>query len=333
VDSHELIGRSGGNRWIPLAAVIQDDFRQIIRHWAFLLWAGLALVLPILWISNVSGLTAGSLANVVRQWGTHEVAKPKEPPTIDYDNQDGSGRHLANKPQSPHLPWGENAEGQALAQKIARDGAQNPEYREEFEAAVPTVPGSASHLGGKLLGMHLLVWIGFAMALGATAISVEFASIGESVMCWGVARWQYFVGKLAARTTAAFLLVMLLTLPMLYLFNAKTRGDVAFWPSIQTTFTCACLVACVVAAGVAVGTWFRTSMRAVGFSLMALVLFGGACAFIAPIAYSPTAFVETIPGLLRGAEPSTPSSALTMMAYTAGGLSVVSLGKFMLADL
>lgn len=332
MDSHELIGRSGGNRWIPLAAVIQDDFRQIIRHWAFLLWAGLALVLPILWISNVSGLTAGSLANVVRQWGTHEVAKPKEPATIDYENG-ASTRHVAEKPQQ-HVPWDENAEGQARARQIERDHqTSEPEYRERFSGAAPAVPGSASHLGGKLLGMHLLVWIGFAMALGATAISVEFASIGESVMCWGVARWQYFVGKLAARTTAAFLLVMLLTLPMLYLFNAKTRGDVAFWPSIQTTFTCACLVACVVAAGVSVGTWFRTSMRAVGFSLMALVLFGGACAFVAPVAYSPTAFVEMLPGLLRGAEPSTPSSALTMMAYTAGGLSVVSLGKFMLADL
>ena len=340
MDSHELIGRSGGNRWIPLGAVIQDDFRQILRHWAFLLWAGLALVLPILWMMNASGVTAGSLANMVRGWGTHETAKPTNDGNA-YAADSESQRHLTRKPnpeQEVYIPFANDPDARRRAQEIGDrqfqpDDQRYPGSGRSDRTAAPTVAGSASQLGGKLLGMHLLVWIGFALTLGACAISTEFASIGESVMCWGVARWQYFLGKLVARGTAAFLLVMVFTLPMLFAFNSKAVGDLAFWPSIKTTFWCACVVSCVVATGVAAGVWFRTSMRAVAVSLMALVLFGGGCYFFAPTAYSPFEFVGTIPAALQGIEFKTPNETPTFVAYFAGGLCVVSLGKFMWADL
>jgi hypothetical protein len=335
VDLHELTGRSGGNRWIPLVAVVQDDFRQIIRHWAFLIWAGLALVLPILWLMNASSLAPGAIASLMRHVsGTHEVAKPMS--NDETGRVGGSEPHLVAKQDGNFVPYEQDYAAQQRARQLAErqydDDAQT--YRPIRDAqAASSVPGTASQLGGKLLGMHLLVWIGLAMALGASAISSEFASIGESVMCWGVSRWQYFLGKIAARSTAAMTLVVLLTLPMLLVFNAKATGDLSFWPSIVTTLVCAAVVGCVVAAGVSVGTWFRSSMRAVAVAVVGMLVVGAGCAFLAPPAYSPTAFVASIPFGLRGVELAATSSLLSLTAWTAGGLAVVSLGKFVWADL
>lgn len=339
MDSHELIGRSGGNRWIPLVAVVQDDFRQIIRHWAYWIWAGLAIVLPILWLLNVSSLTAGSVVGMLRNISaTHEVAKPTgndADSTSRLASDDDAGRlHIVRKPQERYVPMTEDYEARQRAAEAARRPYQEDDRRYSTNTQpTPTAVGSASQLGGKLLGMHILIWIAFAVALGASAISSEAVSIGESVMCWGVARWQYFIGKIAARSFAAMTLIVVLALPTLLVFNSKAGADLAFWPSIKTTLEVAAIVGCVVAAGVAAGAWFRTSMRAVAVSVMVLFFFGAICTFLTPVAYSPMAYVSNLPYALRGVETTTESSALSLAAWTAGGFGLVSLGKFMWADL
>lgn len=343
MDSHELIGRSGGNRWIPLVAVVQDDFRQIIRHWAYWIWAGLAIVLPILWMMNVSSLTAGSVVGMLRNMGaTHEVAKPRVGEGLSANPADDeTTSHVARKPreqeqEQEYVP----VDRDYAAKQKAIDASKRP-YQEDDRrfssqsntTTSPIISGSASQLGGKLLGMHLLVWIALAMTLGASAISSEVVSIGESVMCWGVARWQYYIGKMASRSFAAMILVVCLTLPMLLIFNAKAGADLAFWPSIKATIECAAIVGCVVAAGVASGAWFRTSMRAVPVSLLALFFFGIVCTYLAPVAYSPLAYVANIPYALRGVETAGEFSALSLAAWTAGSFATFSMGKFMWADL
>jgi hypothetical protein len=341
VDSHELIGRSGGNRWIPLVAVVQDDFRQIIRHWAYWIWAGLAILLPILWLLNVSSITAGSVVGMLRQMGaTHEVAKPNG---TDADSSsrlaaddDAVQSHLVRKPQGErYTPMSEDYEAKRRAAEAAQRPYQEDDrrYSSPTQPSTPTALGSASQLGGKLLGMHILIWIALAMALGASAISSEAVSVGESVMCWGVSRWQYFIGKIAARSFAAMTLIVVLSLPTLLVFNSKAGGDLAFWASIKTTLEVAGIVGCVVAAGVAAGAWFRTSMRAVAVSVVALFFFGVICTFLAPVSYSPMAYVSNLPYALRGTETALESSALSLAAWTAGGLGIVSMGKFMWADL
>jgi hypothetical protein len=338
VDSHELIGRSGGNRWIPLAAIVQDDFRQIIRHWAYLIWAGLAIVLPLLWLMNASNLTPGAIAGLLRHVGNHEVAK-QAAPAGTAPTDDESDSHVVRKPQPQdgnYVPWAQDAAARRRSQELA-----SRPYQEDDQAAYASGrsttgsagSASASQLGAKLLGMHLLVWIGLAVSLGASTISSEFASIGESVMCWGVARWQYFLGKLAARAFASMVLVVVVTLPMLLVFNAKANADLAFWPSIQTTLFAACVVGCVAAMGVSIGVWFRSSMRAVGVSIISLFVVGAICTFLAPVAYSPMAMVENLPSALRGVEGAATNSVLSFSSWGAGGLAVVSLGKFMWTDL
>jgi len=338
VDSHELTARSGGNRWIPLVAVIQDDVRQIVRHWAFWIWAGLAVILPILWMMNASNLAPTAIANLMRAMsGAHEVAKTSDDGSapravVNY----GDDQQLVRKPTPQEYGDGQDYATQRRLRdaRIANQGDDGYGYSGRSAlAATPSVPGSASQLGGKLLGMHVLVWIVLAIALGASAISAEFASVGESVLCWGVARWQYFLGKAAARSLAAMTLVVVLSLPMLLVFNAKSSGDLAFWPAIMTTLLCAAVVGCVTAIGVAAGAWFRTSMRAIGVSVIAVLIVGIGCVFLAPPAYSPTEFVHTLPYALRGVEVAAPSSLLSFVAYSASAIGVVSLGKFIWADL
>ena len=87
------------------------------------------------------------------------------------------------------------------------------------------------------------------------------------------------------------------------------------------------------AIGVAAGAWFRTSMRAIGVSVIAVLIVGIGCVFLAPPAYSPTEFVHTLPYALRGVEVAAPSSLLSFVAYSASAIGVVSLGKFIWADL
>jgi hypothetical protein len=346
VDSHELIGRSGGNRWIPLVAVVQDDFRQIIRHWAFLIWAGLAVVLPILWMMNASQLTAATIAGLLKHVGTHEVAKPRNDGarngdvSLEWNNppRNVSGEHVVQKPQENYIPYAQDARARQRSYEIADRPYQEPSDGNSSTGRYTGIydkpqPGLASQLGGKLLSMHLLVWIALAVILGASAISSEFASIGESVLCWGVARWQYFLGKLAARCAAAMTLVVVLTLPMLFVFNARAGADLAWWPAVCTTLNCAAVVGCVVALAVSLGVWCRTSMRAVGVSLISLMFVGLICTFLAPPAYSPLDLAQSFQASLRGVELAYPNYVLNFFAYTAGAVSVLSFGKFMWADL
>ena len=337
MDSHELTARSGGNRWIPLVAVIQDDVRQIVRHWAFWIWAGLAIILPILWMMNASNLAPTAIANLMRAMsGAHVAAKTTDDDVPRTAINYGENQYDTRKPTPQEYGDGQDYATQRRL-RDARTGSQGDDgygYTPRSAlAATPSVPGSASQLGGKLLGMHILVWIVLAIALGASAISAEFASVGESVLCWGVARWQYFLGKTAARSLAAMTLVVVLSLPMLLVFNAKASGDLAFWPSIMTTLACAGVVGCVTAIGVAAGAWFRTSMRAIGVSVIAVLIVGIGCVFLAPPAYSPTEFVHGLPYGLRGVEIAAPSSLLSFAAYSASAIGFVSLGKFVWADL
>jgi hypothetical protein len=197
----------------------------------------------------------------------------------------------------------------------------------------PSGSASAAQLGGKLLGLHLLLWSGLAMALGAAAISSEVRSVGDSVLCWGLARWQYVLGKMISRAVVAGGLVVGLTLPTLWVFTSRTHVDLVWVSAIKTTFLVALVLMAMTIIGVAIGSWFRSSIRAVGLACVAWFGAGLLAMFLGGPAYSPTSFASQFPSLLAGVDPLVSSSLPTATALVALIIGSVSTFHFWGVDL
>lgn len=291
------------DRLLPLTAVFRDDLRQSARHWAFIAWALIGLMLTIVWF-----------------------AAPKETDSPPAASSAGVGAVA-----------GAGTRAGAGAGTVVQVGG----YARQAAPSVPQEPVGAarrvltsSQLAGKLLRIHLLLWASFAIALGATSIAGEAESAPESVLCRGVSRIEYFTGKCLARTTAVIGLFLILTVPAILVGALRLPNDLTLGGLTRGVAITALALAAVTALSVAGGAWFRNPLVAAAVAWMAIYGLGITAAILEIDALSPLVLVEQLPETLRGATPrGADQPVLSVLGVMALAANLVSMGAYSLRDI
>lgn len=199
-------------------------------------------------------------------------------------------------------------------------------------APAPAVVPTASQLAAKLLRVHLLLWASFVIALGATAISGDADSAPESILCRGVGRWQYFLGKSAARITAVVALLVVLTLPAIVVGALRMPNDLTAGGVMRGIWTVALTLGALTALSVAGSSWFKNPL--VGTALVWMTLYGAGivAAVLEVTPVSPLVLVETLPDLLRGSEPMLHAQLPVFLTSAALAATLVSMTAYSFRD-
>ncbi|HVJ82969.1 MAG TPA: hypothetical protein VNC50_18010, partial [Planctomycetia bacterium] len=277
---------------------------------------------------------------------THMTAKPQPPKPVAGDENVVPIQPAANQRRETEAANEENPPRPPGRHSVYKPDAEG-EYRpfrnsesldgENADRSGPRTPApgeiTASTLGGKLLGMHLLLWSALAVALGACAVAAELSIVPDAVLCWGVSRWQYFLGKCTARSLAAATLYAVVGGAMLILFAGRTLNDLAFFAAVKTLFWGALLMAALTLIGVAIGAWCRNPMTAVAVSVILVGGLGVGATLLAGDAYSPLALANHLDVALRGGVVTAGSGIYTVAFSLAAGLLAVSAVRFAYVDL
>ena len=334
------------SRLLPLAAVFVDDLRQTARHWAFLVWMVLGLLFTILWSvapgqSGVTGssgsVTADHPTSVIpaaqwvsvgrtRGWGNQAPAAqaptnntlgaPTETPPVS--------QSFNTSPASPHSA---TATATELAQAPTAAGVAT-----ESKRALQSSP-SAAVFAGRVMRYHLLLWASFVIALGASAIASEADIAPEAILCRGISRWQYYLGKCSARTLMVVGLYLLLSALAVGLGALRLHNDMSWAGLVQTLKLGALTLAALAALSVAGSVWFRSPLIAFAVVWMCLYGVGIVTAILEIPSLSPITLADRFPLLLQASESALPPHHLLPVLGIAAILATaVSLVSFCTKD-
>lgn len=272
MDSLAPIVQPLASRLIPLAAVIREDLRLSLRHWAFVAWGLLGIALAALWLT----LT------------------PAPPPSV----------------------------------VAAGFGGQPAEFRLGGQGTM-----TAGQLAGRLLVAQFLFFASFAIALGASALAGEADIAADAILCRGVSRLQYYLGKVVARVIAVELIFLLLMLPTLWLAGIRHANDMSWASAYASLKLVGGALAALTVIAVAGSAWFSSALPAVGVVWMVLYGIGIVAMILDFHALSPVVIADRLPAMLQGGVSAATGSLMpSVLLYAALGLTVLSLGYYSTRD-
>jgi ABC-2 type transport system permease protein len=159
---------------------------------------------------------------------------------------------------------------------------------------------SASKLISDLLRWTVFGSVTLIIVLTAGSISGERANMADSVLCRGISRYQYFLGKWHSRLFAVlgtfFLLGMLALVGSYFLLEQ----DLSLTGSFVALLTVAALLAVVTTCGVTISA--MTNSTVLGISILWMLLYGlGFLTSLLPRTFpSPDRALDHLPHILRG---------------------------------
>jgi ABC-2 type transport system permease protein len=191
----------------------------------------------------------------------------------------------------------------------------------------------ASTLAAKVLRIHLVVWMTLIVVFAGSTMASEADSVASSVLCRGVSRWQYYLGKVIGRVGLTVAAYLGLTVPVFLIALVKCHNDLSFEGTTAALMRSSLLIAGVAALSVAGSSWFRHPLLSVAVAWM--VVYGAAIVVsllrIEPL--SPIRFIESVITLPR--HPDTALSAarlLTTLGLAALAANIVSFVGFSRRD-
>lgn len=186
---------------------------------------------------------------------------------------------------------------------------------------------SAAQYGSKLIGNQLLLWTTFVLALGVSGIAGEAEFVADAILCRGISRWQYFIGKCVSRISVAVGLYLLLTVPAVLLATFKMTNDLTANGLMTGLGIGAGLTAAIALFAVAGGVWFRHPP--IGFAVLWMTVYGiGIVTSILKMSdLSPVVWVERLGDILRGVSNIPPHHLpmlIVCLSLSAAGVSIIS---------
>jgi hypothetical protein len=179
------------------------------------------------------------------------------------------------------------------------------------------MPQAASKFISELLRWTVFGSVTLIIVLSAGSISGERANVADSVLCRGISRYQYFMGKWHARLVAVlgtFLMLGALALAGSYFLLEQ---DLSFAGSVVALLTVSCLLAVVTTCGVAISA--VTTSTVMGISILWMVLYGaGFLLSLLPRTFpSPDRALDHLPHILQGLY------SWRVLAELAGGSAII----------
>jgi ABC-type transport system involved in multi-copper enzyme maturation permease subunit len=159
----------------------------------------------------------------------------------------------------------------------------------------------ASEMMSDLLRWTVLGSVTLIIILTAGSISGERSTVADSILCRGISRHQYFVGKWTARLVTVlstfFILGAIVLLGSIFLLH---DDNLSFLGSCVALLTVAALLAIIITCGVTISAIFNSTLLSV--AVLWLVLYGtGFALALLPASYpSPDRALQNLPNILRG---------------------------------
>ena len=158
----------------------------------------------------------------------------------------------------------------------------------------------ASLLINDLLRWTLLGSVTLIIILTAGSISSERGTLADSVLCRGISRYQYFLGKWHARLVTVLGTFLILATGALLGSVFLLHEDLSLTGSAMALFAVAALLAMVVSCGVTVSSISNTTVLGIAFLWVALYGVGFLLDFLPAEIPSPNRFLIRLPYVLRG---------------------------------
>ena len=215
---------------------------------------------------------------------------------------------------------------------------------------IDTTSGEASTLR-ELLKFYIVIWVSFIIVLTAGTISAELGVVADSVLCRGISRWQYFLGKWTARLVAVLGVYLLVAVPcglILWLSSGLTShpneqvaqaefnsAEVVQPPDpielhrpltlsgVALALTqVAALLAFVVTCGVALSASFDSTVISIAVGWVTIYGTGLILSILDVSRFSPARLIRELPDVLNG------HLSATDLTWSIGGWLALTLAVF-----
>jgi ABC-type transport system involved in multi-copper enzyme maturation permease subunit len=190
----------------------------------------------------------------------------------------------------------------------------------------------ATELMSDLLRWTVLGSVTLIIMLTAGSISSERDTMADSVLCRGISRHQFFLGKWHARLAAVlgtfFLLAILLLIASYFLLHDQ---HLSFMGSVVALLTVAALLMIVITCGVTVSAFSSSTLLSV--TVLWVVLYGAGFVLSLLPAHvpSPDRVLKDLPNILRGHYDWATLGRLWwgagLMSLTIGGLGMFHFSR------
>jgi len=181
---------------------------------------------------------------------------------------------------------------------------------------------------GDFLQYSILFGAALCVLFAGGAIAGERGTMTDSILCRGVGRWHFFLGKWAARQ--ATIVGGFLVVGMLYMVACVflLKSDLDFDHCLTALILAAAVLGLMVSLTVAVSALAHNTLLCVG--LMLAVLYGlMAFLWLVPLGnFSLIKFLNAFPAMIRAADPETTNFVPPMLPYLklAGHLTLAGCG-------
>ena len=202
------------------------------------------------------------------------------------------------------------------------------------------VPGSAqtdveasvaAQVASRLVGGHIVFWAAFALALGASALSGDRRLAADAFLCRGLSRLGYFIIKALARVAIAWMLLLILVLPLTFLAHGTLPGEISFAGLATSLLMTAGILTCLILLSQAIGVWFDNPLVCVATSCMVVYGLGIILSLLQLEAVAPTIFIQHLSSSIHGQHDAVYNSSLLPLLSTITllvlGISLTTFAK------
>jgi putative exporter of polyketide antibiotics len=161
-------------------------------------------------------------------------------------------------------------------------------------------PQSAAAMMAQILQFILLAGTTLVILITAGTISSERETLADAILCRGISRYQYFLGKLHARLITVIGSFFVISAAILVSSAFLLRGDLVWHDSVLCLLLVASLLMLVVCCAVTVSSMVQSTVLGITMVWIGLYTLGAALLLVPMGRLNLGDWLEKLPLLMRG---------------------------------
>lgn len=193
---------------------------------------------------------------------------------------------------------------------------------------------SAAAFVGDLLRSAVVATLTLVLAFTAGCIASESGTLGDSVLCRGISRRQYFLAKWHARLVSVLGTYLVLATVLLVSCHFLLHDELSFTGSVAGVCAVGAVLAAVVSCGVTVSALSGGTVLALTVLWVGLYALGFLLTLLPAPMISPDRLVQKLPQVLRGTFDSTELTRLILNSLAVSvAAGVIGMAGFTRRDI